>query len=71
MDGQPLKFRVQADGGFLLYSVGDDGRDDGGDAGLLAGKIGSRVIWNRKDVVWPGPATEAEVEAYRAEPAKN
>jgi hypothetical protein len=71
MDGQPLRFRVQPGGGFLLYSVGENGQDDGGDASLLPGKTGSRVPWYRKDVIWPEPATKAEVEAYHADPAKN
>jgi hypothetical protein len=71
MDGHPLRFRVQAGAGFLLYSVGEDGHDDGGDASLPPGKTISRVIWNRKDAVWPSPATEAEVEAYHTESAKN
>lgn len=30
VDGQPLRYRRDADGTFLLYSVGLDGKDDGG-----------------------------------------
>ena len=30
MDGKPLRYRRRADGDYLLYSVGLDGRDDGG-----------------------------------------
>ena len=30
MDGQPLRYRLIADGTFLLYSVGENGVDDGG-----------------------------------------
>jgi hypothetical protein len=30
MNGQPLHYRVEPDGAFLLYSVGLDGKDDGG-----------------------------------------
>jgi hypothetical protein len=71
MDGQPIRFRRQPDGGFVLYSVGEDGKDDGGDAGLRPGKTNLRMIWDRKDVVWPAPATADEVRAYRAESAKN
>lgn len=67
MDGQPVKYRAQPDGGFLLYSVGEDGKDDGGDASLAPGKISPGVTWNRKDVVWPAPATAEEVEVYRRE----
>lgn len=67
MDGQPLKYRPGPDGGFLLYSVGEDGNDDGGDATLAASKTNLRMIWERKDVVWPAPATAQEVEVYRKE----
>jgi len=67
MDGQPVKYRVKPDGGFLLYSVGEDGNDDGGDASLPADKTNTRNIWGRKDLVWPAPATAAEVEVYRME----
>ena len=34
MDGQPLRYRPNADGTFLLYSVGQNGKDDGGDPSL-------------------------------------
>ena len=70
MDGRPLRFHLQSGGGFLLYSVGEDGNDDGGDPNLRPGKTNSLNIWDRKDAVWPGPATEAEAEAYRAESVK-
>ncbi len=61
MDGQPLRYRPRPNGGFLLYSVGDDGHDDGGDArptitdppGVLSGR----------DWVWPIPATPAQLQA--------
>ena len=31
MDGQPLRYQLQPDGQFLLWSVGEDFKDDGGD----------------------------------------
>ena len=31
-DGRPLRYR-RTDGEYVVYSVGPDGRDDGGDAG--------------------------------------
>src|SRR5205807_8846261 len=34
MDGRELRYRPNAEGGFLLYSVNEDGKDDGGDATL-------------------------------------
>ena len=39
MDGQPLRYRLNTDGTYTLYSVGQDGRDDNGDP--------------TKDEVWP------------------
>ena len=65
MDGRSLRYRRQPEGGFLLYSVGEDGEDDGGDASLPPGRTNLRMIWERKDMVWPAPATADEVEAYR------
>ena len=32
MDGKPLRYRRKDDGTFLLYSVGEDGKDDEGDS---------------------------------------
>ena len=34
MDGQPLRYRPNSDGTFLLYSVGENGKDDGGNTSL-------------------------------------
>ena len=31
VDGQPLRYHRNADGSYVLYSVGEDGRDDNGD----------------------------------------
>jgi hypothetical protein len=71
MDGKPLKYRLNADKTFVLYSVGEDGKDDGGDTALVPGKAGLRNLWGRKDFVWPAPALPEEIEAYRREAAKN
>jgi len=48
--GKALCYKRKPDGGYLLYSVGEDGKDDGGDASAV-GKFG---IWEGKDAVWPG-----------------
>jgi len=40
-DGKPVRYRIEADGGFTLYSVGADFQDDGGAPG--------------KDLLWPKP----------------
>lgn len=52
MSGQPLRYRLNADGGFTLYSAGEDGRDDGGDpnSATSTNKFG---LWEGKDAVWP------------------
>lgn len=64
VDGQPLRYRRNADGGFTLYSVGADGRDDGGDARPPEG--GGRSILQGRDWVWPQRATDADVRAAQA-----
>jgi hypothetical protein len=62
MSGAPLRYRLNTGGSFTLYSVGEDGKDHGGDpepvadassqpAGVRAG------IWGGRDIVWPLPAT--------------
>ncbi len=59
MNGQPLRYRVNPDGTYSLYSVGMDGIDDGGDPTQVRG-----VAWHfsrGRDWVWPVPASEAEV----------
>jgi hypothetical protein len=56
-NGEVLHYRLQADGTFLLYSVGEDGKDAGGDPRLVDGSRFTR------DLVWPMPATAKEVRA--------
>ncbi len=70
MDGKPLRYRLNADGNFTLYSVGENLTDEGGDTSLLPDKEGIQTLWFKKDYVWPAPATLEEVEAYRQEAAK-
>ena len=70
VDGEPLRYKLQPDGTFLLYSIGEDGEDNGGDP-LPATKNSNprdetRFPWLKgRDLVWPTPATEAEVLAHR------
>lgn len=71
MDGKPMKYRLNPDGSFTLYSAGANGKDDGGDASLLPDKTSDRNLWDRKDFIWPIPATPEEVAAWRKEAAKN
>lgn len=59
MDGNPLRYRKESDGDYRLWSIGTNGVDDGG-VPSAAG-----VDWLQgDDVVWPRPASEAEVERH-------
>jgi hypothetical protein len=67
MNGQPLCYRRNADGTFLLYSVGENGEDDGGDPSLSPNVESSYFYWQNSralDWVWPQPATAGEIQAY-------
>ncbi len=76
VDGKPLRYRSDgnADGTYLLYSVGLNLRDDGGNPALegdfVEGRYTSWLDNHRLDWVWPQPATEAEIRNYRAHPPK-
>jgi len=61
VEGQPLRYRSNADGTFLLYSVGENGVDDGGDPSLEKYFETSGYAWQNPhalDWVWPSPATD-------------
>ena len=60
MDGKPLRYRLEGDQ-FVLWSVGLDGEDDGGTPDSKP-PLGSML---GPDDVWPQPASDAEVAAYR------
>ncbi len=61
MDGKPLCYKLQPDGNFLLYSVGEDGEDNGGDPTPTSGNN-----WLKgRDIVWPRAATAKEIEDYQ------
>jgi hypothetical protein len=71
MDGKPLRYRRNNDGTFLLYSVGEDGKDDGGDGSPLSTEANSFKHWYQmRDAVWPAPATADEVKKYESEMLK-
>jgi hypothetical protein len=58
-----LRYKLQADGSFLLYSVGEDGEDNGGDPTPTTTAVNN---WLKgRDFVWPRPATAEEVEDYQ------
>ncbi len=68
MDGKPLRYRLRDDGTFLLYSVGEDGKDDGGDGSPPPGDTSTSKVWFKmRNAVWPAPATPDEVKKYEAE----
>jgi hypothetical protein len=56
MCAEPLRYRLKTDGSYVLYSVGLDGKDDGGDPGLALSATPG--LWGGRDAVWPSPATE-------------
>jgi hypothetical protein len=68
MDGHDLRYRLKPDGTYLLYSVGEDGVDNGGDP--TPEKEKRPGLLNGRDWVWPRPATDEEVQAYEAEQNK-
>ena len=73
VDGQPLRYRRNADGTFLLYSVGENGKDDRGNPALEQGVESSSYYWQNPqalDWVWPQPATAQEIQNYYAHPPK-
>jgi hypothetical protein len=62
-DGAGLRYRADPEGTFLLYSVGEDGVDDGGNASP-ATKSESFGWQQGRDLVWPQPATAEQVRLY-------
>jgi hypothetical protein len=70
MDGKSMKYQTNRDGSFTLYSVGMDGKDEGGALTLVSSKTSLKNSWDRKDFVWPSPALPNEVQEYRKESAK-
>jgi hypothetical protein len=67
MDGKDLKYRLLPGGKeFVLYSVGEDGKDDGGDPTQQKEKKLHRDFWDGRDAVWPSPASQEEAQAVMA-----
>lgn len=71
IDGKPLRYRPNGDGTYLLYSIGLNGKDDGGDATIPSLTRGN-YYWSdpncldpqARDWVWPQAATPAEIQYY-------
>jgi hypothetical protein len=55
MSGRPLCFQANGNGTYTLYSVGNDGTDNGGDSSpaVPGGPLG---LWEGRDALWPLPA---------------
>lgn len=73
VDSQPLRYRQQSGGTFLLYSIGENGKDDGGNPSPENEAEHANFNWlnpRALDWVWPQPATDKEVDAYFTEQAK-
>lgn len=70
MDGKPIRYRREENGDFVLWSVGEDGVDDGGHTSVPENAWHGRSYWpwvRGKDAVWPQPASEDERAAWLAE----
>ncbi len=63
MDGNLVRYRPRPGGGFLLYSVGEDGKDDNGDPAPSKPEKKYRQVSDGRDAVWPVAASETEAEA--------
>ena len=56
MSAKPVVYRLKDAGSYVLYSVGVDGKDDGGDPAPPPGKAPG--LWEGRDAVWPSPAMQ-------------
>ena len=65
MSAKPLCYRLKPDGSYVLYSVGEDGKDDGGDPTPSPGPTPG--LWDGRDVLWPSPATESGEAPHQPE----
>jgi len=62
LNGEPLKYSKRENGTFALYSVGENGKDDGGNPSQPPEKVSFRQIWDGLDAVWPSPASVEEAQ---------
>jgi hypothetical protein len=60
MDGKALRYCVDSDGAFVLYSVGVDGHDAQGDATFSGANRSSP-----RDIIWPRPASDVDLLGWR------
>jgi len=52
MDGRPMRYRLNADGTFTLWSIGFDGKDQGGDP-AMTDPIKQKFPQDSRDLLWP------------------
>jgi hypothetical protein len=72
VDGETLRYQLNRDGTFLLYSVGENDLDNGGNPAPDIEITGSSYYWQNPhalDWVWPQPATAEEIQKYHEERA--
>jgi len=67
-DGQPLRYRLNEDGTFLLYSIGHNGKDDDGNAAPEKNDSRPQFL-NGRDIVWPRAATPEEIQKFNEKEA--
>jgi hypothetical protein len=66
MDGRPLRYCVDSDSTWLLYSIGLGGTDDGGDASISPRVTNTNPTFqNGRDLVWPQRAPAEDVWRLR------
>ena len=65
IDGKPLRYRRRPEGGYLLYSVGRNGLDDGGNPAPESART-PPGMWRGLDALWPSPASPEEIQARDA-----
>jgi hypothetical protein len=68
-DGKPLRYRLEGDGSFKMYSIGEDGVDNGGDSSSK--ENGTSFSWQMgRDLVWPKAATPEEALGFQQSQAE-
>jgi hypothetical protein len=57
VDGKPLRYRKGSDGGYVLYSIGWNQKDDGGATAIKQNSKNGSIDETEGDWVWKMPAT--------------
>jgi hypothetical protein len=68
MDGRPLRYRLNGDDAFVLWSIGDDLKDGGGDGTWEKHSGNDPSLWIGKDAVWPRAASPDEYAVWLKAP---